>query len=220
MEERMFIMERRRLILAAGLALAAPVPAVWAWDDKGDPFAFIVEVSNDVLDAIRKDPALAQGDPEHVRALVDGKIMPVVDFSLMTRMTVGPDWRKASAEEKSRLEKGFRDLLIRVYSGALVQVKDLRCELRPTRVKKVKDEMVIRTLLKSAGEPDIGLDYRIYRAKDGAWKIVDVNVEGIWLVENYRSQFASVLSAEGVQGLIRMLETRANELAAKNKPQA
>ena len=96
-------------------------------------------------------------------------------------------------------------------------MKDQRCELRPTRVKTVKDEMVIRTLLKASGQKDLGLDYRIYRAKDGAWKIVDVNVEGIWLVENSRSQFASVLSSEGDPGLIKMLETRADELAAKNK---
>lgn len=210
-------MQRRRLILATGLALAAPAPAVWAWDDKGDPFAFVVDVSNEILDEIRRDPALAHGDPEHVRQLVDGKILPVTDFTLMTRLTVGPDWRNASAEERQRLEQGFRGLLIRVYSGALLQVKDQRCELRPTRVKTVKDEMVIRTLLKASGQKDLGLDYRIYRAKDGAWKIVDVNVEGIWLVENYRSQFASVLSSEGVPGLIKMLETRADELAAKNK---
>lgn len=210
-------MQRRSLLLAAGFMLA-PVPSVFAYDDKGDPFAFVVEVSNEILDAIRKDPALAKGDAAHIQTLVDERILPVVDFTLMTRMTVGPYWRKASAEERAALEKGFRGLLIRVYSGALAQVKDQRCELRPTRVKTVRDEMVIRTQLKNAGQPDIGLDYRIYRSKSGSWKIIDVNVEGIWLVENYRSQFASILSVDGVPGLVRMLTERVDELAAQNKP--
>ena len=93
---------------------------------------------------------------------------------------------------------------------------DERCELRPTRRQPAADEMVIRTLLKSSGKNDIGIDYRIYRNKAGAWKVVDVNVEGIWMVENYRSQFASVLSQDGIDGLITMLETRTDELAAKN----
>ena len=209
-------MQRRQLILAASFALA-PIPTVWAYDDKGDPFAFVIDVSNDILDAIRRDPALAKADPAHVQALVDERIMPVVDFTMMTRLTVGPSWRKASAQERSELEKGFRGLLIRVYSGALLQVKDQRCELRPTRVKTVRDEMVIRTLLKAQGQADIGIDYRIYRDKSGSWKIIDVNVEGIWLVENYRSQFASILSSEGVPGLIRTLNERTEELAAQNK---
>ena len=76
--------------------------------------------------------------------------------------------------------------------------------------------MVIRTLLKAQGQPDIGLDYRIYRNKAGEWKIVDVNVEGIWMVENYRSQFASTLNQEGVPGLIRLLEEKSDALVDAN----
>ena len=89
--------------------------------------------------------------------------------------------------------------------------------LRPTRVKKAQPEMVIRTLLKSSGAEPIALDYRIYRAKDDTWKIVDVNIEGIWMVENYRSQFASVLSQDGVEGLIKLFNEKGEELARQVK---
>ena len=93
---------------------------------------------------------------------------------------------------------------------------DHKCELRPTRNRTIKDEMVIRTILKSTGNPDIGIDFRIYRDKAGEWKIVDVNVEGIWMVENYRSQFASTLNTEGIPGLIKLLEEKADGLVDAN----
>ena len=136
---------------------------------------------------------------------------------MMTRMTVGPKWRTATAEQRKALESGFETLLLRVYAGGLTAVKDQKCELRPTRVKKAQPEMVIRTLLKSSGAEPIALDYRIYRAKDDTWKIVDVNIEGIWMVENYRSQFASVLSQDGVEGLIKLFNEKGEELARQVK---
>ena len=208
-------MQRRELLVASLLAAAfgaAPAAAV----DADDPWGWVVRISNDILDAIRADEKLHSGDADALRVLVDRQVMPFVDFTMMTRMTVGPKWRQATKEDRARLMTGFERLLIRVYAGALANIKDHRCELRPTRSRKLADELVVRTLLKSTGQPDIGLDYRIYRNKAGEWKIVDVNVEGIWMVENYRSQFASTLNQDGIPGLIRLLEEKGEELAGKN----
>lgn len=218
-------MQRRTFVAltlnAAAFCLAAPRGVVLAADaptadDRGDPFAFVVDLSNAVLDRIRADESLRAGDLDSLRRLVDGMILPATDFTMMTRMTVGPKWRQATPEQRRALEKGFEDLLMRVYAGALSAVKDQRCELRPTRSRKIQSEMVVRTLLVSATNATpqpIALDYRIYQNKDGFWRIVDVNVEGIWMVENYRSQFASVLSSDGVEGLVRLLTEKSEELA-------
>ena len=213
---------QRRELLAASLLAAAFGAAPAAAADADDPWGWVVRISNDILDAIRADEKLHSGDADALRALVDRQVMPSVDFTMMTRMTVGPKWRQATKEDRARLMTGFERLLIRVYAGALANIKDHRCELRPTRSRKLADELVVRTLLKSTGQPDIGLDYRIYRNKAGEWKIVDVNVEGIWMVENYRSQFASTLNQDGIPGLIRLLEEKGEELAGKNavKPAA
>lgn len=208
-------MQRRELLAASLLAaLFGAAPAAAA--DADDPWGWVVRISNDILDAIRADEKLHSGDADALRVLVDRQVMPFVDFTMMTRMTVGPKWRQATKEDRARLMTGFERLLIRVYAGALANIKDHRCELRPTRSRKLADELVVRTLLKSTGQPDIGLDYRIYRNKAGEWKIVDVNVEGIWMVENYRSQFASTLNQDGIPGLIRLLEEKGEELAGKN----
>lgn len=211
-------MQRRELILAAAgfLGLTA-LPAGAA--ETNDPFEWIVAVSNGILNEIKQNPKLHAGDQEALQSLVDNRVMKSVDFAMMTRMTVGPKWRQASKEERQRLMEGFEQLLIRIYAGALKNVKDHTCELRPTRNRTVRDEMVIRTLLKAQGQPDIGLDYRIYRNKSGEWKIVDVNVEGVWMVENYRSQFASTLNQGGIPGLIKMLEDRAGAPTQENASQ-
>lgn len=212
-------MQRRDLVLGAlgSACLALTASPVWA-EDVEDPYVWVVNVSNGVLDAIRADPRLQQGEMDALQGLVDKHIMPNVDFPMITRMTVGPRWRQATKEERIRLQNGFEKLLMRVYSGALKTVKDNVCELRPSRNRRVADELVVRTLLKSSGAPEIALDYRIYRNKrENAWKIVDVNVEGIWMVENYRSQFASTLSNEGIPGLIKLLEEKSEEVAKKNK---
>lgn len=217
MQRRAFALGAATLAVLCGTLQTAPVFAAPSlpYEPKGDPFDFVVNLTNGVLDKIRGDKSLQAGDLAQVRRLVDEVIMPALDFPMMTRMTVGPKWRQATAEQRKALQDGFEDLLMRVYSGALGTVTDQRCELRPTRSRAVRDEMVVRTLLKSdAGRSEpIGIDYRIYRAKSGEWKVVDVNVEGIWMVENYRSQFASVLSQDGVDGLIKLFREKGESLA-------
>lgn len=211
------IVTRRDLMKAAAAATLMTSLPPWALAKDVDPFQWVLQMSNQVLDRIKKDPALKSGDLKAINQLVDGVILPNVDFTMMTRMTVGPKWRQATPEQRQALQDGFRELLIRVYSGALSKVADHKAELLPTRNTAVQDEMVIRTQLKSSSQQPIGMDYRIYRAKSGGWKIVDVNVEGVWMVENYRSQFSSVLNQDGIDGLIRELKARAEKAEAQAK---
>lgn len=205
-------MQRRSLLIAAGLlsvsGLVFSEPIV---DDKSDPYEFVVELSNSVLRAIQSDKELNNGREDKVRKLVDEKIMPFVDFTAVTRIVVGPKWRQASAQEKEELKTEFQNLLLRVYSGALTTITDHSCRLKPTRKRAVADEMVVRTELISSGAAPIGLDYRIYRSKSGSWKVVDVNVEGIWMVENYRTQFAGVLSNGGIPALLKAMREKKAE---------
>lgn len=202
------IATRRDLLKAVGtLTLTVALPA-WVYAKDEDPFQWVLQMSNQVLDRIKSDESLKKGELKAINKLVDEVVLPNVDFTMMTRMTVGPKWRQATPEQRQALQDNFRELLIRVYSGALSKVGDHTAELLPTRNNKVQDEMVIRTQLKSATQNPIGMDYRIYRNKLGDWKIVDVNVEGVWMVENYRSQFSSTLNQEGIDGLIRELKAR------------
>ncbi len=172
------------------------------------PDALIKEVSTDVLDAVRADKSIKQGDVTKVIALVDTKVMPHVDFQRMTASAVGRYWRQATPDQQKRLQDEFKILLVRTYSGALAQVQDQTVELKPMRSAAADTEVVVRTEIRGRGDP-VQLDYRLEQTP-GGWKIYDVNVLGVWLVENYRNSFSQEISSGGIDGLI-------GKLAARNK---
>lgn len=202
-------MKRREFLQAtiAGAVLACGTTSIWAADATQDPEQWILALSNEMLDLIRQDAKLIEGDPERVREFVKTKAMPVVDFERMTRMCVGPKWRTATPEQRQELQDQFREQLTRVYSGALATVKDQTVQLAPSRVKPTPTDAVVRTLLVAPGKPEMHINYRLKKVK-GEWRIIDVDVEGIWLVANYRQQFASVVNASGIEGLIKTLKQK------------
>jgi phospholipid transport system substrate-binding protein len=176
------------------------------------PDALVRQISVDVIEAAKADKTIQAGDFGRISALVDTKVMPSVNFEVATRSAVGPQWRGATPEQRTRLQTEFKVLLLRLYSGALQQVKDQSVEVTKTLPVQGSTQVVVQTEVRGKGEP-IKLDYRMDKF-GGAWKIIDVNVGGIWLVQNYRSQFAEQLSKGGVDGLINSLVER-NKAASK-----
>ena len=211
-------MNRRTLSLLVGaslsLALLAAAPFVRAADEAPD--ALIKRISVDVLDSIKADKAVQGGDMSRVISLVDTKIMPNVDFTRMTASAVGRNWRQATPEQQKRLQEEFKTLLIRTYSGALAQVKEQSINVKPLRGAVPTDtEVVVRTEVLGSGDP-VQLDYRMEKSATG-WKIYDLNVLGVWLVETYRTQFAQEINAKGVDGLIASLAQRNKTNVASKK---
>jgi phospholipid transport system substrate-binding protein len=170
------------------------------------PDAFIKRLSVDVLDTIKADKAIQGGDISKITALVDSKIMPNVNFQRMTASSVGRAWRTATPDQQKRLESEFKALLMRTYSGALSEVKDQSIVMKPLRMAADDTEVTVRSEIKGRGDP-IALDYRVEKA-GSAWKIYDLNVASVWLVETYRTQFAQEINANGIDGLIAKLAER------------
>jgi len=194
------------LLLAAGAAQAQVQPTA--------PDVMVRDVTNEVLEAIRADKAIQAGDLSRVQKLVDDKILPYVDFQKMTQLAVGRGWRSATPEQRAALTREFRTLLMRTYSGALSQVKDHKVEMGPFRAQPGDTDVLVRTSVVPSRGDRIQLDYRVEKQGD-AWKIYDVNVLGVWLVENYKAQFAQQISAGGVDGLIKSLTERNQQLAER-----
>ena len=212
-------MNRRTLSLLIGpllsLAMLAATPWVRAAADEA-PDALIKRISVDVLDNIKADKAIQAGEMSRVISLVDTKIMPNVDFTRMTASAVGRNWRQATPEQQKRLQEEFKTLLIRTYSGALAQVKDQNINVKPLRGATAADtEVVVRTEITGSGDA-IQLDYRMEKTPTG-WKIYDLNVLGVWLIETYRTQFAQEINAKGVDGLIASLAQRNKTNVATKK---
>jgi phospholipid transport system substrate-binding protein len=200
-------------VLKKLLSTALLLIASFAAGAETAPDQLVRQASTEVLDIVKSDKAIQAGDIQRILALVDAKVMPHVNFEVMTRSAVGPQWRSASAEQRTRLQSEFKTLLVRVYSGALTQVQDQTLEVTRTLPVQGSTQVVVQSEVRGKGEP-IRLDYRLDRFGD-AWKIIDVNVGGIWLVQSYRSQFSSVLTSGGIDGLIAKLAEQ-NKAAAKS----
>ena len=179
------------------------------------PDALIQRLSTEVLDNIKADKDVQNGDVRKIVAFVDSKIVPNVNFARMTASAVGRSWRQASPEQQKRLQEEFKNLLVRTYSGALTQVKDQTVSVKPLRSSPADTEVLVRSEVMGRGDP-IQLDYRMEKTPTG-WKIYDLNVLGIWLVETYRTQFAQEISAKGIDGLISTLVQRNKSNVAEKK---
>ncbi len=200
--------------LIALFSLSFAVAAAMAQSD-GSAEKLVRQISMEVIDTAKADKAIQGGDFGRILGLVESKVMPHVNFEVMTRSAVGPKWREATAEQRTRLQTEFKTLLVRVYSGALTQLRDQSVEITKTLPVQGSTQVVVQSEVRGKGEA-IKLDYRLDRAgASDAWKIIDVNVGGLWLVQNYRSQFSSVISQGGIDGLIANLLER-NKAAAKS----
>lgn len=198
-------------VISAAIGLAA-VGGLHAAEEAPD--AMVKRISTEVLDAVKADPAIQAGDVSRITALVDNKIMPSVNFSRMTASAVGRFWRQATPDQQKRLQQEFKTLLVRTYSGALGEVKEHTLSFKPLRAKPEDTEVVVRSEVRGRGEP-IQLDYRLEKTPSG-WKIYDLNVLGVWLVETYRSQFAQEINSKGIDGLIASLAQRNQSNASKS----
>ncbi len=197
------------LCTAAVLWLGVPVAALAA-DEAPDEL--IKRLSTDVLNTVRSDKNIKAGDVNKITALVDKTILPHVNFRRMTAAAVGPAWRQATPQQQARLQDEFKSLLVRTYSGALSQVNDLSIQVKPLRAGANDTDVLVRSEILGRGDP-IQLDYRLEKAPGEGWKIYNLNVMGVWLVETYRTQFAQEINAKGIDGLIE-------SLAARNKANA
>jgi len=212
------VIDRRNLnrliaVCLAGAAISLQLPALAA-DEQPD--AMIQRLSNSVLDNIRNDKSIKAGEITQIMALVDSKIMPDVNFKRMTASAVGPTWRQATPDQQKRLQEEFKILLVRIYAGALAQVSDQTILIKPLRASPGDKEVVVQTEVRGRGDP-IQLDYRLEKTpgEGSGWKIYNLNVLGVWLVETYRSQFAREINTSGIDGLIKVLSDRNKANLAK-----
>jgi len=212
------MLQRRQWISALSLSAALSAALLASPALRAEPLsadAFVKQVSSAVIDAVKGDKSIQAGDVNRIRALVDAKVMPHVNFQRMTASSVGPQWRNATPDQRQRMLVEFQTLMVNTYSGALTQVKDQAVVVKPLRASAEQAEVVVRSEVRGQGDP-IQLDYRLEKAGNG-WKIYDVNVAGFWLVDAYKGQFARDLSNGGMELLITRLAEKNKSLAGAAK---
>jgi len=181
--------------------------------DTTAPDAMVKGVTEDVIAIVREDKAIQAGDTRKAVALVEAKLLPYFDFTHMTRLAVGKDWRQASPEQKGVLVEEFKTLLVRTYANALTQYRSQQIDFKPLKAAPGDTDVVVRTEVRQAGAKPVQIDYALDRQGE-SWKIYDVLVAGVSLVVNYRDSFGQEVRTGGIDGLIKTLKEKNKQLEA------
>jgi len=195
-----------------GLMFAASTVFAQTPDQSTPPDTLIKMVVTDVMTTVKSDPDIQKGNIPKIVDLVEKKIVPYTDMRRTTEMAMGPNWKKATPEQQAQLTSEFKNLLIRTYSGALSQLRDQTVQFKALRAAPDDKEVVVKTVVLGRGDP-VPLDYRLEKTASG-WKVYDMNIMGVWLVEAYRNQFSNQISQNGIEGLVKFLQDRNKQLAS------
>lgn len=175
------------------------------------PDALVQQVTEEVLEVVRKDKDIQNGNTQKVIELVERKVLPHFNFSRMTALAVGKDWRKASPQQQQQLTHEFKTLLVRTYSNALTGYRNQKIVYKPFKMTAGDAEVLVRTEVLQPGAKPVQLDYSLEK-QDSGWKVFDVVVAGISLVTNYRDQFGQEVRSGGIDGLISAIATKNKSL--------
>lgn len=203
---------KRRLVVFVWALAALAVPAASKQDLTPD--ALVKTVTQDVIAVIKQDKEIQAGDRKKTIALVEEKVLPHFNFTRMTALAMGPNWRKATPEQQQALVNEFRTLLVRTYSTALSAYRNQVIEVKPLRAKPDDADVMVRSEVKQSGTEPVTLDYSMEKTPNG-WKVYDVAVGGVSLVTTYRDAFANEVRNVGVDGLIKALADKNRQLETK-----
>lgn len=195
------------LIVFAGIA----TPALAATNEGAEAAAAMVkETANQLLSEIRADKQTYQTQPQKLHELVDRVVLPHFDFQYMSQLVLGRYWRQASPDQRKQFMAAFKGLLERTYGNSLLENADANLEWMPAR-EQSGDEVLVRSRASGGNlSSPVPINYRVHKTDDG-WKIYDVTVEGISLVTNYRSTYASIIRSQGLDSLIQKLEQKSSQ---------
>lgn len=171
------------------------------------PDVLVKNVTNEVLDAVRKDKDLQNGNSKKTLEIVETKILPHFNFQRMTQLAMGREGRQATPEQLMTLVDEFRNLLVRTYSKALTEFRNQEITFKPLKFSPADTDVKVRTDIKQSGGKPMQLDYYLEKTAAG-WKVYDVEVGGVSLITNYRSTFGQEIQKHGVDGLIRSLQAK------------
>ncbi|MET0102101.1 MAG: ABC transporter substrate-binding protein [Sedimenticola sp.] len=171
------------------------------------PVEVVRETSNLMLAEVASRKEELDEFPGRIYGLVDQIVLPKFDFIRMSRLVLGKYWRRATDEEKASFIAAFRELLVRTYATALLNYSDQEIKYLPSRMVEGAEEVVVNTEVSEPGAPAVPINYNLY--KDGEdWLVFDVVIDGVSLVSNYRTSFASQIRRYKLAGLIKKLEQR------------
>ena len=205
----------RRLLVSLALLAASPLAPALAQDTQA-PDALVKDVTQEVIAIVKQDKDIQSGNTKKTIVLVEQKVLPHFNFTRMTALAMGINWRKATPDQQKMLVDQFRTLLVRTYSTALSSYRNQVIEFKPLRAQAGDGNVVVRSEVKQSGTEPVSIDYSLEKTPAG-WKVYDVVVGGVSLVTTYRDTFANEVRNGGVDGLIKNLDSKNRQLEKKGE---
>jgi len=195
-----------RIVNWLSLSLIALYAAAAVSQDLG-PDELVKNTTQEVISVIKQDKDIQTGDRNKIYALVQEKVLPHFDFKRMSQLAMGKNWRQATPQQQESLIKEFSSLLVRTYAVSLSQYRNQVIEFRPARREPDAKEATVKSVFLQSGREPVAVDYGMFKTPAG-WKVFNITVEGVSLVENYRSTFNEQVRKSGIDGLIKTLSER------------
>lgn len=206
--------QRLRQMLLVLCMFAAPV---LAQANIMPPDQLVKQIAQDTYTYVNQDAGLQRGDTAKLIEWAEKSVLTNFDFNHMTRLAVGKDWRQTTPEQKKQLVQEFRRLLVRTYANAFISVnKNQTIEYKPFKMNGDEQEVVVKTMIVKPGAKPLDVNFSLEKGAEG-WKVYDITVAGVSLITNYRESFAQEIHANGVDGLIKMLNDKNRQLEQKAK---
>ena len=177
----------------------------------------VKSTSTEIINSLRAQSEELHDNPERIYDFIQSRVLPHFDFERMSRLVLGKYWRRASPQERREFVEQFRYLLVRTYATAMLDYAEDPIAYLPFRDDPEAKDVTVRTEVDIPGGNPVPVDYSVYLV-DGRWKVYDVSIDGVSLVVNYRSSFATQIRSEGgIEGLIAKMRER-NQQAASSRP--
>jgi len=207
-------LSRLYLILMMMLSLLMLPTTVIRAETAVEPQALIQDATERMLQALKDNKTELEADSSVIYGLVKEILIPNFDFAKMSKLALGKNWRKASDVQKTRFTEEFRLLLVRTYSTAMLEYTDEKIHFLPFKGDLSKKKVKVKMDVIQAGGPSIPMAMSLYLNSEGAWKVYDLKIDGISLVTNYRSTFATEIRNDGMDKLIDRLASKNEKVKA------
>ncbi|MCC5791095.1 MAG: ABC transporter substrate-binding protein [Legionellaceae bacterium] len=180
--------------------------ALWS---ASSPVPMLEQAANEILSTLAQNKAVLKSKPEIIYQAVERHLLPKVDVVGMSRSVLGRQaWMKASQSERKAFTKAFTQLVIRTYAAPLAEYSNESVKFLPVRGNADNRFMRVNSIIVRPSGKDIPLAYSMV-SKNGQWKIYDLSVEGVSLLQSFRSQFAQALQNSNIQTLIQQMQSKA-----------
>lgn len=207
-------MIKRLIPLFMALSLLSPWYASTAQAAKA-PAVLVDETMQQMIAALRGKQAELRADQDKLYALVQEIILPHFDFKRMSALVLGPNWRKATPQQRDRFVEEFRALIVRTYAKSLLEYTDEEITLKPVRGNPQAKRVTVPTVVKSpSGGQEIPIDYDMYKPAE-AWLVYDVKIDNVSLVVNYKNSYADIIRKSGMDELLQQMADKASHASSE-----